>query len=1056
MTQGYYRFPTIHEQTVVFVCEDDLWTVSGNGGIARRLTSGLGESSSPFLSPDGKYLAFTGREEGVSEVYCMPASGGRAKRLTFLGAMTKVAGWSHDGKSIIFASNYRQPFARNYVLFSINIDGGLPEELPYGNAMNISYGRSGKIIIGRHTADPARWKRYRGGTTGDLWIDIKGKGEFKRLLNLKGNLASPMWIGERIYFIADHEGIGNIYSCLETGQDLKKHTNHKEFYVRNASTDGIRIVYHAGADIYIYDPVTGLDEKINIEFYSPQTQRNRKFVQTIKYLDSYDVHPKAHSLVITTRGKFFTLGNWEGNVSQYGIPHGVRYRLARWLFNGEKLVAVTDEDKEESIEIFSADKSEKLSKIEIGKVINIKISPKKEQIVLSNNRCELIFIDLNKKSKKLIDKSEFDRITDFNWSPDGEWIVYSFSNSLQTSCIKLWNVKTGKSYEITDPVLADVNPCFDPDGKYIYFLSYRIFDPVHDNMHFDLNFPRGVIPCLITLQQDTPSPFIPVPKAFDEEKKKDKDDKKDDKKKKEKDEIKIDLEGIKDRVISFPVSEARYGQIYGIKDKVLISSFPIEGSIKEKWFPEEPESKGKLEVYNLNDKKLEVLITGISDFKVSLDNTTFCYRAGRKLRVIKAGEKPDEKYAQSPPDRKSGWIDLNRIKVSVNPVDEWKQMYREAWILQRENFWREDMGGIDWTNVYKKYFPLVDRIAARSEFSDLIWEMQGELGTSHAYEIGGDYRNPPYYAQGFLGADFEYNAKKGGYVIKHIVKGDSWDEKKDSPLNGPGINIKEGQLLTAVNGYKLNKDFTPYEALVNQAGYEVSLTFSDKKTVTVKTLRNETPARYREWVNKNRDYVYKSTKGKVGYIHIPDMGSVGYAEFHRSFLSEITKEGLIIDVRNNGGGNVSQLILEKLARKRIGYDVNRWGKPFPYPNQSPFGPMIAITNEVAGSDGDIFSHSFKLMNLGLLIGKRTWGGVIGIWPRHALVDGTITTQPEFSFWFKDVGWKVENYGTDPDIEVEMSPQDCAKGKDPQLDSAIEEIMKIFKKQAPKMPDLKKP
>lgn len=1053
MMQGYYRFPTIHEQTIVFVCEDDLWTVSSNGGMARRLTSGLGESSCPFLSPDGKYLAFTGREEGVAEVYCMPATGGVAKRLTFLGTMSKVVGWSADGKSIIFASNYGQPFDRNFVLFSINIERGLPEKLPYGSAMNISYNKGGKIVIGRNTADPARWKRYRGGRTGNLWVDIKGKGEFKRLINVKGNLASPMWIGERIYFISDHEGVGNIYSCLETGKDLKKHTKYSDFYVRNASTDKAKIVYHAGADIYVYDPATDFDKKINIEFYSPQTQRNRKFVDSAKYLDSYDIHIKGHSLVLTTRGKFFTMGNWEGAVRQYGIHQGVRYRLARWLYNGEKLIAITDEDKEEIIQIFSDDKSEKLSKIEIGKVINVKMSPKKEQMLLSNHRCELIFIDLNKKAKKVIDKSEYDKITDFNWSPDGEWVVYSWANTLQTACIKLWHVKTGKSYEITDPVLHDVSPCFDPDGKYIYFLSYRIFDPVHDNMHFDLNFPRGVIPCLITLQKDTLSPFIPIPKPFEEDKKKDKDEKRDDKKKKEKEDIKIDIDGIKCRVISFPVPEARYRQIYGIKDKVLILSFPIEGAIKEKWFPEEPESKGKLEVYNFNDRKLETIITGITDFKVSQDKTTLVYRSGRKLRVIKAGDKPDEKFALNPPDRKSGWIDLNRIKVSINPVDEWKQMYREAWVLQKENFWRKDMSGVDWNSVYKKYLPLLDRIATRSEFSDLIWEMQGELGTSHAYEIGGDYRKHPYYCQGFLGVDFEYDSQKDGYSIKHIVKGDCWNEN-DSPLNGPGINVKQGQILTGINGYKLNKVLTPYELLVNQGGYEVFLNFLDKRTITVKTLKTETPARYREWVNKNREYVYKATNNKVGYIHIPDMGPVGFAEFHRAFLSEITKEGLIVDVRYNGGGNVSQLLLEKLARKRIAYDVNRWCKPCPYPNESPVGPMVAITNEDAGSDGDIFSHSFKLMNLGPLIGKRTWGGVIGISPRHALVDGTITTQPEFSFWFKDVGWKVENYGTEPDIEVEITPQDYVKGKDPQLDRAIEEIMKLLKKHNPKLPEKK--
>lgn len=384
-------------------------------------------------------------------------------------------------------------------------------------------------------------------------------------------------------------------------------------------------------------------------------------------------------------------------------------------------------------------------------------------------------------------------------------------------------------------------------------------------------------------------------------------------------------------------------------------------------------------------------------------------------------------------------------------------MLREAWRLQRDQFWTQDMSKVDWAAVYNRYLPLVERVGSRAEFSDLMWEMQGELGTSHCYELGGDYRPEPHHQTGYLGADFEFDSDAGGWRVTRIVHGDAWNEKADSPLNTPGVNIQEGEVLTAINGQPLTRERSPNAALVNLAGHEVTLTFAGEgeappRSVTVKTVQSEMPARYREWVENNRRYVREVTDGRVGYLHIPDMGPRGYAEFHRYYLAEVDREGLIVDLRYNDGGHVSSLLLEKLARRRIGYDAQRWGLPNPYPPESVMGPIVALTNEHAGSDGDIFAHGFKLMKLGTLLGKRTWGGVVGIWPRHALVDGSITTQPEFSFWFSDVGWGVENYGTDPDIEIDNTPQDYARGEDVQLERSIEEIMGQLQANPPQVPD----
>jgi tricorn protease len=411
-------------------------------------------------------------------------------------------------------------------------------------------------------------------------------------------------------------------------------------------------------------------------------------------------------------------------------------------------------------------------------------------------------------------------------------------------------------------------------------------------------------------------------------------------------------------------------------------------------------------------------------------------------------------------------------------------MFREAWRLQRDHFWTEDMSQVDWQEVYRRYYPLIDRVTTRSEFSDIMWEMQGELGTSHAYEFGGDYRPAPRYHQGFLGADFEYDAQTDGYRIRHIVQGDPWSEQVDSPLRRIGVNVQVDDVLLAVDGQRLSRTVSPQQLLVNQANSEVQLTFALKngaptepasnaskpkskgkkkksdqpapelqtRTVLVKTLRSETRALYREWVEQNRRRVHEASGDRVGYVHVPDMSPFGYAEFHRYYLAESEYEGLIIDVRFNGGGNVSQLLLEKLARRRLGYDQPRYGQVMPYPFHSVLGPMVALTNEYAGSDGDVFCHAFKMMGLGPLIGKRTWGGVIGIWPRHSLVDGTTTTQPEFSSWFEDVGWEIENYGTMPDIEVDIKPQDYIAGQDTQLERGIKEILKFMEETPARIPD----
>jgi len=1080
MSHGYYRFPTLHSDRLVFVSEDDLWAVPTAGGVARRLTANLGAVSAPFFSPDGATLAFTGREEGHAEVYVMDAEGGPARRLTYLGANTTVLGWTPGGDRILFASDAGQPFERVPAVLALRPEGGLPESWPVGHAVSITFGPDGRSAIGRNNNDPARWKRYRGGTAGDIWVDPEGNGLFQRLVRLAGNLARPMWIGERIYFLSDHEGYGNIYSCRPDGADVRRHTERTDYYVRFPASDSRRIAYHAGGDLFVLDPVAGVETPVAVEYRSPRVQRQRRFVDAERHLEQAALHPEGHSLAVTARGKGFAMGNWEGAVMPVGREGAVRHRLAQWLNDGERLVAIADVGGEEALEVHSTVTGPgtgtgpvRLGALDIGRVSALKVSPTADALLLANHRNELLHLDLVEKALRVVDRSEHRPIGGFDWSPDGNWAAYGFATSNYQMGIRLWDRRTDTRHDATTPVLADRRPAFDPDGKYVYFLGERDLNPVYDGLQFELSFPRGTRPFLVTLQRDMLSPFMPVPHALKEG---DKPDKPNGKEKpagtsegqgeeaakeqppaaeKGPPEVRIDLEGIASRVVGFPVPEGIYGQVAGLKGKVLFTSFPVEGALGRGFGHSDPEPKGVLEVFDFETQRHEPLISGVTGFLIGRDGKSMLYRAGNRLRVVRAGAKPEERAGSERPGRRSGWIDLGRLKVSVEPGVEWRQMAREAWRLQRENFWTPNMSAVDWDAVWERYAPLIDRVGTRGELSDLMWEMQGELGTSHAYEMGGDYRPEPAYLQGFLGADYAYDAEADCYTFSRIVQGTAGESDADSPLNAPGIDVRPGDRLLAVNGRRVTGARLPQELLVHQASAEVALTVQRgeeaPRVVTVRARRSEALARYREWVEANRCKVLEATGGRIGYVHIPDMGAWGFAEFHRLYLTEVARDGLVVDVRYNRGGHVSELLIEKLARRRLGYDVSRWGKPAPYPSYSVGGPMVALTNQWAGSDGDIFSHAFKLMKLGPLIGTRTWGGVIGISPRHALADGSFTTQPEFSFWFVDVGWGVENYGTDPDIEVDVAPQDYAAGRDPQLDRAIAEVLRLLEENPPVVP-----
>lgn len=1033
--QGYYQHPTVHGEQLVFLCEDDLWWVELQGGAAQRLTAAAGRCRGPHLSPCGRYLAYAGRDEGPSEVYLLDLQGGEPNRLTFLGAETLPVGFSLDGEWIYYTSNDGQPFTRMSALGRVRVKGGPVERLPWGPAASISFQPDGPgRVLGRHTWDTARWKRYRGGTVGQFWVDLSGQGDWQALRPGGGNLTSPLWIGQRLYFGSDHEGHGHLYSCLPDGRDLRRHTSHGDFYLRRPCSDGVNLVYQCGAELYHYDLSAEATRKIPIQLRAGGFRRQRKFSVGGTYLESYSLHPKGKALAYTVRGKALACYAHERAVHQLGQPQGVRYRQLTWLPDGERLVCVSDEAGEERLEIYRWNgEREKRLEVELGRPLRLCPCPEGPWLAVTNHRYELWLVNLEEDRAERIEQNQYDRLPGLAWSPCGHFLAYSSPTGRLTAQLKLLERDSLVVTPLTEGSFRDVAPHFDPKGRYLYFLSLREFNPVWDNLFFEMSFPYGMRPYALTLRADLGDPFEHDPDPPE--------DPKNSKKKPKKKPTAIELDGISQRVVAFPVEEDRYGQVMGCGDTIWLSRFPADGALDQ----DKDNPRGTLISYDLKTQESKDVYFKVSNFTVSQDGKWLCYRSGQKLRLVNAEKKPES--SEDSPGRKSGWLSANRLRVSIEPRLEWRQMAREAWRLMREHFWDPNLSGYDWEAIYQRYLPLLERVGSRSELSDWLWELQGELGTSHAYESGGDYESSPNYGQGKLGVEWVWD--RHGYRVTRVLRGDPWSRSGAGPGCRLGQTLEEGDLVTHLLGQPLTSDRPPEALLVYQSRQEVAVRLKRGKkelSLSLKTVPQEVDLRYRDWVEHNRRLVHEASEGRLGYLHVPNMGPLGFAEFHRGYFGEVRRHGLIVDVRFNGGGNVSGLLLEKLSRRVVGWDVPRYGEPVSYPMDAPQGPLVALTNEMAGSDGDIFSHCFKLLKLGPLVGTRTWGGVIGIWPRHKLVDGTQTTQPEFAFWFEDVGWRVENYGTDPDVSVDIGPQDWQAGRDPQLEKALELALDLLSRQ----------
>lgn len=1048
--------PRLRGATLYFSSEEDLWAVPYAGGEARRLTRGTNRILGAEISRDGERIALVASEEGSRDVYLMAASGGPLERRTWLGAVDDVLEFADDDSEVRFCAARGGPMDKEHQLWTVPVDTGLHRHEALGPVRGFATDGPRRALC-RFASDLSRWKRYRGGRAGRLWVDV-GDG-WVELPELGGNVACPFWIEGRLGFVSDHGGSANLYTCAPDGSDLVQLTSHADFSVRSPSADGGRVVYECGGDLWTVVPGSE-PAKLSIQTHSQRTSTQLQYPHAGSYLGRVSVHPRGHSLAITTRGRPFIGGHWEGPMEQLGHRQGVRYRHVTWL-DDTRLVWTSDHSGEEQLEIHDlAEHATQPVPVELpGRIIHLAVGTD-DRIAVVTHDSRLLIVDLKEAQfTPVVHNVDEMPPSGVTWSPDGRWLAWSEPKGRGLARIRLAdteaNTDTGFPItDVTDGHYPDRHPDFDPLGRFLYFVSFREFSPIPDQNFFGYAFPKGSRPYLVTLKADTPDPFQPPPRDFDKPKPL-----------KAPAEFAIDLVGIQDRVVRFPVSEANYSQLCGLPSgRVLLLREGVNENLPS-WKPgSKPVGRKSLLVWDFDSQDAQPVHNQVTSFVVGAGRKTLALRSGNRLRVFPAdadkGVRAELKKEQPfQANRKTYWVDLNRVRLAVEPLPEWRQMALETWRLMRDHFWESGMAGVDWDAVRDRYLPLVDRVSTRSELSEVLWSMVGEVATSHAYELGGAYPVEVSRAVARLAADFSWTGD--AWRVDRVHRGDIGNPRRSSPLLAPGLGLVPGSLIHSIAGEPVREDRPLEAALIGHAGRPVSLEFTrpdgERQVGLVKPLLSDQGARYRTWVAQNRARVHEATQGRVGYVHVPNMGADGFADFHRDFLEASTRDGLIVDVRFNGGGHVSQLLLTRLMQKRLAYTQARHFGLSPYPSHSVLGPMVALTNENAGSDGDIFSYNWKQLGLGKLIGTRTWGGVVGINPRTRLVDGTVVTQPEFAFWFHGgAGWNVEGRGVDPDIEVRHTPEDYLADRDAQLERGILEIQQSLTDENPGLPPLEPP
>ncbi len=1054
------RQPDVSDTHIAFVYAGDVWIVSKTGGVAERLSSPKGEESFPRFSPDGTLLAFTGNYDGNEDIYVVPTMGGIPTRITHDPAPDRVLDWYPDGKYILFASTLESGSQRFNQFYRVPKEGGLPEKLPvpYGEFGAIS--QDGKLLAYTPMSQDFRtWKYYRGGWAPDIWLFNLEDMSARNITNNPANDSIPMWHGRTLYFLSDRGPGGryNIWAYELDGGKTRQVTRFEDYDIHFPSIGPSDIVFEAGGQLYLLDLKTERSKQVKVQVVTDESTLKPSTENVSKLIDHYGISPTGKRAVFEARGDVFTVPEEHGMILNLTRSSGIADRDPAWSPDGKSVAYWSDRSGEYELTIKSADGSgeeQKLTSLGPGFRYRPYWSPDSKKIAFVDQAMNIQIFDRDSKQVKKVDKGLWmfqGNLDTFrvSWSSDSRWMTYSRGIDNRNDAIFLYDTKDRQNHQVTSGFYDSSDPVFDPEGKYLYFLSVRSFTPSYSDVDASWIYANGTNIVAVPLRADVPSPLAPRDDkeggeqetvkgkpASDKEPAKEQqageakqDTAKAAEAEKSKGPVNIDLENFEQRVVILPPKPGNYAGLAAATGKVLYLRRPRTGSL--------PDQKSDLVYYDLKDRKEESVLEGIDSFVPSADGKKFLARKDDTFAILEL--KPKQKIEKT--------LRTKELEMAVDPRAEWRQIFMDVWRFNRDYFYDPHMHGVDWNAMKEHYGRLLDNAVTRWDVNFVIGELISELNASHTYRGGGDLETAPKRGVGMLGVN--WSLENGAYRIKTIIHGAPWDDAVRSPLLDPGVNVKEGDYVLAVNGAPLDTAKDPWASFQGLADQTVELTVNNRPTsegarkVLVKTLADEERLRYLNWIEASRRRVDEATGGRVGYVYVPDTGIGGQDELMRQFRAQFDKQGLIVDERFNSGGQIPDRFVELLGRKPLSFWAVRDGKDWQWPPVGNFGPKVMLINGWSGSGGDAFPYYFREAGLGPLIGMRTWGGLIGISGVPPLIDGGGVTVPTFRMYSPTGKWFAEGHGVDPDIEVVDDPSQLAKGHDPQLERAIQEIERLL-------------
>ena len=1052
--EAFARFPTLHGDSIVFEAHGNLWKVSRDGGVAQRLTAEPGYDMMPRYSPDGRWIAFTGQYQANTDVYVMPAAGGEVRRLTFhsdvvdqaperWGPDNMVLGWTPDSRNVVFLSRRSSMNSWFGRYFTVPVGGGEEKLMPLDKGGAFTWSPDGKsIVYNRIFTNFRTWKRYTGGMHQNAWIHDFETGQDRLAVDSKGGDLDPMWYGKTIYVASDRaDGRFNLWAMDTATKQMRQVTHFKDYDVDWPSLGPDGIVFQQGGSLYVMDLPSEQLHKLNVDIPDDGVQTGPRWIDASHYIQSndpagnpnFDISPNGKRALLQARGDVYTLPAAHGMTRNLTRSSDAKEENPTWSPDGKTIAYVTDASGEEQIATRPSEGGEEnvISDFKTGYFYRPVWSPDSSKLAFSDNEHNLWYLDVKSHKATKVDQDPRNEIHDYAWSPDGKWLAYSKQRDNQIPGIWLYSLSSDKATPVSSPFDADINPVFDPDGKYLYFVSARHENATFSQSEFNIATLKMFGVYAATLDKDDPSPFASksdegVPSKDDGKGKSDKDKT-----------IHIDMDGLMRRAVAFPLPSDNYAGLTASSGKVFyltLPNFTIEGPLSGE--------RGALHAFDMDKRKDKALIADVGGYVLSADG---------KTALVQTPEGKLGFMGTDGGDDKPSILDTSRMLTRIDPKQEWAEMYHMAWRLERDFFVNPKMNGVDWDEIGARYAKLLPYVGHREDLNYLIGEIQGELSNSHTYVGGGDLNDDrQLVATALLGADYGLDSKSGRYFFEKIYQGDNTRRDFAAPLTQPGLDIHQGDYILAVDGKELKAPTDIYSLFVGSRGHTVTLTVADdaagkgKRDVTVETLHDELNLRQDDWVRHNRELVDKASGGQVGYVYLDDMGANGMKQFIDQFYPQIDKQGLIIDDRFNGGGFIDQILLERLRRVLAGMNTNREGVPETDPPVLSNSYKVCLINAYSASDGDIFPYYFRKYGLGPLIGMRTWGGVRGIRGDWPLLDNGYITVPEGTQYGLDSQWTIENHGVDPDMEVDDLPGELQKGKDAQLDAAVKYLMDKIK------------